>query len=108
MIYDFVMDSPNISETDKNVLMQFTGLKDKNGVDIYEDDILTANYYPFQDDGERNYDGIMKWDDDTAGFYLEMMLVNKNKRGISDGISESIDAEMMKDFEVIGNIYEKN
>jgi uncharacterized phage protein (TIGR01671 family) len=85
-------------------LMQFTGLKDRNGKEIYEGDILTAPYYPFQDDGKYNYHGVIEWIDELASFYMTKRLANSEKRGISDGISEQIDD--ISNFEVIGNIYE--
>lgn len=94
----------SISEREDMPVMQYTGLKDKNGVEIYEGDILTSRQYPFQDDGEYNYHGVVEWIDYLASFYITKRLVNKDKRGISDGISEQI--ENINKFEVIGNIYE--
>lgn len=88
------------------VLMQYTGLNDINGVDIYEGDILTSKEYPFQDDGEYNYHGVVEWAEEEAAYYLTKRLVNKNRRGISDGISEMLGQEDVTSFEIIGNIYE--
>jgi len=84
---------------------QYTGLKDKNGKEIYEEDIVTRKgFYPFFDvDSDRyNYLAIIEWV--FCGFQYVLKCVNPEKRGISDGINEPI--EDAENFEVIGNIYE--
>lgn len=86
--------------------MQYTGLKDMNGKEIFEGDILTSKEYPFQDDGEYNYHGVVEWGEEEAAYYLTKHLANKNRRGISHGISEMLGQEDMSTFEIIGNIYE--
>lgn len=91
-------------EHESLIWMQYTGLKDKNDREIYEGDILTAEYYPFQDDGEYNYHGVVEWIDSEASFYITKRLANNDRRGISDGVSEPIDD--IESFEIIGNIYE--
>jgi len=84
------------------VIMQYTGLKDKNGKEIYEGDIIITNDYPFMDEGKQSYVAIVEWL--FAGFHRTLKCVNKNKRGGSDGINEPL--EEGEYFEVIGNIYE--
>lgn len=86
---------------------QLTGLIDKNGVEIYEGDILTADRYPYKDNGKRNYDLVVEWVFNS--WQGIMTLVNKDKRGISDGINNELpEGESgVISFEVVGNIHDK-
>ncbi|MGL5328880.1 MAG: YopX family protein [Peptostreptococcaceae bacterium] len=96
---------------DEVELMQYTGIKDKNGVEIYEGDILTCDYYPFKDDGKPNYNAEVFWSEDSLQFCIQLHCVNPNKRGISDGMCEALmdrlDSNEKCEFEVIGNIYQE-
>ncbi|UQW98159.1 YopX family protein [Rummeliibacillus sp. G93] len=43
-IYNFTMDSILDSEAERCILSQYTGLKDSNGREIFEGDIVQQNY----------------------------------------------------------------
>jgi uncharacterized phage protein (TIGR01671 family) len=93
--------------------IQFTGLKDKNGVEIYEGDVFTyeINTSP---DGISSAHNISYW------LKIEATVELKNGRFIGIWKIDNLEIDkykftdrqgsivIPKDFEIIGNIYENN
>lgn len=94
---------------DYEYIMQYTGLKDKNGKKIYEGDIVVKDGYLWFDNGEQNYIGTVEMI--FSAWQVIQHCINPKKRGISDGINVGFNDEGFEDgeksdWEVIGNIYE--
>ena len=95
---------------DPSSVCQFTGFLDKNGKEIYEGDVLRSDEYPYSclEDGKRdNYYAVVYYCEEGACFgTVTAKNPNSDVGGISDGILDDVEREKMKNFEVVGNIYD--
>lgn len=96
-----------VIEIDPDTICQYTGLTDKNGNKIWENDLLEGFEYPYLYDGEHNYFAQVGWSPDSFAFgTYTRKYKNSDVRGISEGNTELMEDFDSNKWEIIGNIFD--
>ncbi len=99
--------APFAYEVRPDTICQCTGLRDKHGKLIWENDILDGFTYPYVSDGVHNYYVEVCWCTNVPSFCIYTQKYPEAKvAGISAGNIELMADWNSNDWEVIGNIFD--
>ena len=89
---------------DKDSVGQYTGLKDKNGVEIYEGDIVKINAHSYDYGFSKDRIGEIRFLEGCFGFYQQL----SEKEYLFNELTTESGYGELEYYEVIGNIYDNS
>ena len=95
ILWGMVNDNADMTEVHPETVCQYTGLTDKCGNKIFENDIIECRRK------DRRFQSQIEWDCKCGGFMFQ-----DSKEGSMVGLDSLLDGGIYNDFEVIGNIFD--
>ena len=92
--YDHILEVMQMYEVDISTICQCTGLKDKNGKLIWENDIIECK------DGKHNFQTQIEWDAYCAGFIFQ------DTETSAVGLDAITENGLYSESKVVGNIFD--
>lgn len=88
-------------------IMEYTGLKDINGTEIYEGDILKEKHYKYSNKPPKKSYGVIKREEGNCNMYVEWNFQDRYEGEVFWN-KDRLSLRCAHQYEVIGNIYENS
>lgn len=95
--FEDLVEDNGIFEVDPETVCQYTGLIDKNGKKIFENDIIECKR------SNQHFRSQIEWDSTCGGFMFQ-----DTKEGSAVGLDAILSYGIYNDFKLIGNIFDNS